>query len=276
MGKKLHLIVGTTPYCDTQQTIHNTTTIHNTKYISWFIISFEISASSNFNSPSSVNIITSAAADSSPAVATISLPVVTAPPDSVATAPPDSVATASSDRPAGICRHRRRFSSAYHIFEAFNTHHVGRYVPQCSQKQDGGRRFEYAAKTGHFEKALHLTRTLDARCPNAKFVHKNSLCFMEIIIFQLLYCLYFYDSGIEVPVCIKKPSRSTVCQPVRSYTVSSVNRLPAGAFIYRAVGQQTPSSVGSLRKVGRRSPGVQRVNIELKRYYEFHDFIGMS
>ena len=84
---------------------------------------------------------------------------------------------------------------------------------------------------------------------------------MEIIIFQLLSCLYFYDSGIEVPVCIRKPSRSTVYQLERSYTVPSVNRLPAGAFIYRAVGQQTPGSVGSLRKVGRPSPGVQRVNI---------------
>ena len=82
---------------------------------------------------------------------------------------------------------------------------------------------------------------------------------MKIIIFQLLSCLYFYDSGIEVPVCIKKPSQSTVYQPERSYTVPSVNRLPAGSFIYRAVGQQTPSSVESLRKVGRPSPGVKSV-----------------
>ena len=95
-------------------------------------------------------------------------------------------------------------------------------------KQDGGRRFEYTAKTGYFEKSLHLTRTLDARCPNAKFVHKNLLGFMAITIFQLLSCLYFYDSGIEVPVCIRKPSRSTVYQPV--------------AFIYRAVGQQSPGA----------------------------------
>ena len=74
---------------------------------------------------------------------------------------------------------------------------------------------------------------------------------------------------IEVPVCIKKPSRSTVYQPERSYTVPSVNRLSAGACIYRAVGQQTPSSVGSLRKVGRLSPGVQRVNIPCRRYTDF-------
>ena len=110
-------------------------------------------------------------------------------------------------------------------------------------KQDGGRGFEYTEKTGHFEKSRHLTCALDARCPNAKFV-KNSLCFMEIIIFQLLSCPYFYDSGIEVPVCIRKPSRSTDYQRERSYTVPSVNRLPVGAFIYRAVGQQTPGSVG--------------------------------
>ena len=111
-------------------------------------------------------------------------------------------------------------------------------------KQDGGRLFEYTEKTGHFEKSLQLTRTLDARCPNTKFVHKNSLCFMEIIIFQLLSCLYFYDSGIEVPVCIRKPSRSTDYQWARSYTVSSVIRLPAEALIYHAVGQQTPGRLG--------------------------------
>ena len=125
------------------------------------------------------------------------------------------------------------------------------------------RPFEYTEKTGHFEKSLLLTHTLAARCPNAKFVNKYSLCFMKIIIFQLLSCLYFYDSGIEVPVCIKKPSRSTVYQPEHSYTVPSVNRLPAGAFIYRAVGQQTPSGVGRLRKVGRPSLGVQRVKIQM-------------
>ena len=85
---------------------------------------------------------------------------------------------------------------------------------------------------------------------------------MEII----MSCLYFYDAGIEVPVCIKKPSRLTIYQPERSYTVPSVNRLPAGAFIYRAVGQQTPSSVGSLRKVGRPSPGVQRVKINQEKF----------
>ena len=73
---------------------------------------------------------------------------------------------------------------------------------------------------------------------------------MERIIFQLLSCLYLYDSGIDMPVCIKKSGRSTDYQPERFYTVPSVNQLSAGAFIYRAVGQQTANSVGSLRKVG--------------------------
>ena len=76
-----------------------------------------------------------------------------------------------------------------------------------------------------FEKSLHLTHTLAARCPNAKFVHKNLRCFMEKIIFQLLSCLYLYDSDNQVPVCIRKQSRSTDYRPV--------------ALIYRAIGQQT-------------------------------------
>ena len=32
---------------------------------------------------------------------------------------------------------------------------------------------------------------------------------MEKIIFQLLSCLYLYDSGIQVPVRIRKQSRYT-------------------------------------------------------------------
>ena len=43
--------------------------------------------------------------------------------------------------------------------------------------------------------------------------------------FQLLSCLYLYDSGIQVPVCIRKQSRST-----------DFWRL---ALIYRAVGLPT-------------------------------------
>ena len=39
--KNLHLIVGTTQYCDTQQTIHNTTNNTQHKIHSCYIISFE-------------------------------------------------------------------------------------------------------------------------------------------------------------------------------------------------------------------------------------------
>ena len=39
--KKLRLIVGTTQYCDTQQTIHNTTNNTQHKIHSCYIISFE-------------------------------------------------------------------------------------------------------------------------------------------------------------------------------------------------------------------------------------------
>ena len=63
---------------------------------------------------------------------------------------------------------------------------------------------------------------MTAICPNAKSVHKNSLCFMEKIIFQLLSCLYLYDSGIPVPVCVRKQSQYTGDWPV--------------ALIYRAAG----------------------------------------
>ena len=115
-------------------------------------------------------------------------------------------------RPAGLCRHSPADSVATAAASLVPT--ISSKLSTCamsvarlcktSWRTYGGSRFEYTAKTGHFEKSLHLTRTLDARCPNVKFVHKNSLCFMEIIIFQLLSCLYFYDSGIEVPVNVRK------------------------------------------------------------------------
>ena len=35
---------------------------------------------------------------------------------------------------------------------------------------------------------------------------------MDKIIFQLLSCLYLYDSGIPMPVCIRKQSRYTGVQ----------------------------------------------------------------
>ena len=85
---------------------------------------------------------------------------------------------------------------------------------------------------------------------------------MEKVIFQLLSCLYVYDSGIPVPVCIRKQSLYT-----------DFWRL---ALIHRAVGIET-SGAGvdipcrrytdfwrrrDLRKVGIPASGVQRVNTD--------------
>ena len=138
-------------------------------------------------------------------------------------------------RPAGLCRHPRRhlrFSSTYHLFHVLHIRHVGRKIVQCSPNKDGGCRFEYTAYTGNFEKSLLLTRTLAARCPNAKFVHKNSLCFMETIIFQLLSCLYLYDSGMLRPVCIRKQMLYSVFRRL--------------AVIHRAAGIPTSGACGNI------------------------------
>ena len=70
---------------------------------------------------------------------------------------------------------------------------------------------------------------------------------MKIIIFQLLSCLYLYDSGIPVPVRIRKQIRYTGFWPVALTTVPPVYRLLAVALIYRA------ASILAY--------GVQRVNI---------------
>ena len=48
-------------------------------------------------------------------------------------------------RPAGLCRRRLRFSSAYYLFNVFHIRHVGRKIAQCSPNKDGGRRFKYTA-----------------------------------------------------------------------------------------------------------------------------------
>ena len=79
---------------------------------------------------------------------------------------------------------------------------------------------------------MHLTRTLAARCPNAKFGHKKSLCFTETIIFQLLCCLYLYDSGMLGPVCIRKKQRL--------YTV-----FRRGSTIHRAAGIPSSGACGN-------------------------------
>ena len=112
-------------------------------------------------------------------------------------------------------------------------------------KKDGGRRrtyggcrFECTAKTGHFEKSLHLTHTLAARCRNAKFDHKNSLCFTETIIFQLLSCLYLYDSGMLGPICIRKQRLYTVRR--RRWTMHLIAGIPsAGAYGNKQFGRYT-------------------------------------
>ena len=65
---------------------------------------------------------------------------------------------------------------------------------------------------------------------------------MEIIIVQLLSCLYLYDSGIPVPVCVKKQSRYTGVWSV--------------ALIYRAA--DIPEFGGGVDILCRRYTGVWR------------------
>ena len=124
-----------------------------------------ISTSSNFNSPSSVYTLSHR-----------SLPSRHQPRRRLV---PGTAGLIPGLVPTGLCRHRRRFCSRpHHLFNVFfKVRH--RKISQCSPDKVSGRRFEYTAYTRNFEKSLHLTRTLAARCPNAKLVYKNSLCFME-------------------------------------------------------------------------------------------------
>ena len=66
---------------------------------------------------------------------------------------------------------------------------------------------------------------------------------MEIIIFQLLSCLYLYDSSIPVPVRINKQIRYTYFWPVALIIVPPVYRLLAVALLYRATGIPTSGAV---------------------------------
>ena len=59
---------------------------------------------------------------------------------------------------------------------------------------------------------------------------------MEIIIFQLLSCLYLYDLGIPVPVRIRKQIWYTSFWPVALITVPPVYRLLACGVDNRAAG----------------------------------------
>ena len=65
---------------------------------------------------------------------------------------------------------------------------------------------------------------------------------MEIIIFQLLSCLYLYDSVIPMPVRIRKQIRYTGFWPVALNTVQPVYRILA-ALIYRATCIPTSGAV---------------------------------
>ena len=105
---------------------------------------------------------------------------------------------------------------------------------------------------------------LAARCPNAKFVHKNSLCFMEIIIFQLLSCLYLYDSSIAVPVRIRKKNRYTGFQPGAFRTMPPVYRPLACGVDNRAPVYRLLAVALISRAAGIPGSGVQRVKTILK------------
>ena len=70
---------------------------------------------------------------------------------------------------------------------------------------------------------------------------------MGQIIFQLLSCLYLYDSGIQLPVLIRKQVGIPTSDAWRCHTVPLVYRL------------LTPQ--GSLRKAGIPASDVLRVNL---------------
>ena len=79
---------------------------------------------------------------------------------------------------------------------------------------------------------------------------------MEIIIFQLLSCLYLYDSGIPVPVRIRKQIRYTGFWPMALITVPPVYQLLACGVDNRAAG--IPASGGSVDIPFRRYTGFWR------------------
>ena len=64
---------------------------------------------------------------------------------------------------------------------------------------------------------------------------------MEIIIFQLLSCLYLYDSGMPGPVCIRKQSLYT--EFWRLTLIQRAVCIPR-ALTYRADGIPTSGGVG--------------------------------
>ena len=79
---------------------------------------------------------------------------------------------------------------------------------------------------------------------------------MKIIIFQLLSCLYLYDSSIVVPVRIRKQNRCTGFQPGAFRAVPSVYRPLAFGVDNRA--NDIPSSGGCVDILFRRYTGFGR------------------
>ena len=77
---------------------------------------------------------------------------------------------------------------------------------------------------------------------------------MKIIIFQLLSCLYLYDLGIPMPICISKQIRYTGFWPVALRTVAPVYQFLAFGVDNRAAG--IPASGGG-------------VDIPCRRYIDF-------
>ena len=67
---------------------------------------------------------------------------------------------------------------------------------------------------------------------------------METIIFQLLSCLYLYDSGMLVPVCIRNKDCIPSSGGWRLYTVPQVYHLLARAVTTRADGIPHSGGVG--------------------------------
>ena len=80
---------------------------------------------------------------------------------------------------------------------------------------------------------------------------------MRKIIFQLLSCLYLYDSGIPVPVCIRKQSRYTEFWRL-ALTYRAAGIPTSGAWRdFRAAGIPTSDAVGKFaqgRYTGFRRP----------------------
>ena len=89
---------------------------------------------------------------------------------------------------------------------------------------------------------------------------------MGKIIFQLLSCLYLYDSGMPVPVSCRKQSRYTgvrrLALTYRSTGIPASDATGKFAQVYR---RSTPQ--GSLRKAGKPASDVLRVKKHIMHSY---------